>query len=212
VRRSVVIFAVLAGCSQAGFGDPIENPSGSCGTRPDEGREGYSASEGDDVWVPDCANPLKREYWRVYSVDGAHAYMLPRPDGEPYLQPACDDPQHALSDVVGRYGLCASAASAEDVDKVNAMALADALEVGHYLHTQLRFVVVVNAVGIAPYPLPSDIVDACRIGGDANPAELEALCERERERLRTGFEIGYAYTGSGAVALVERLNQLYGIP
>ena len=194
--------------------DSIENPSGSCGTRVDRGREGYSAPGAGQVWVPDCANPLNREYWRVSTVDGTTAFMLPRPDGEPYLQPACADPQHALADLVGRYHLCASAMSSEEVDLVNAMELADALRVGHYLHEQLRFVTVGGeaAVAISPYPLPSDIVDACRIGGGANPAELEALCERERERLRSGSEIGYAYTGPGAVALVARLNQLYGVP
>jgi hypothetical protein len=212
VRRSLVMFAVLAGCSQGGFGDPIENPSGSCGTRPAEARAGYSAPARGEVWVPDCANALEREYWRVSTVDGVHGYMLPRPDGEPYLQPACEAPQHALAAVVERYGLCASASSAEGVDVINAMALPDALAVGHYLHGQLRFAVVEGTIGIVPYPLPSDIVDACRLGDQPNPVELEEMCARERDRLRSGHDIGFGYSGPGAVALVARLNQLYGVP
>lgn len=59
--------------------------------------------------------------------------------------------------------------------------------------------------------MPSDIVDVCEFEARLNPAEFEAICQRERDRLRTGNDIGFSYTGPGAVELVSRLNQLYGI-
>ncbi len=36
-------------------GRDISNPSGACGTRPNEGRAGYQAGS-TDTWVPDCQN------------------------------------------------------------------------------------------------------------------------------------------------------------
>ena len=194
------------GCGEGGFA----NPSGSCGTRANQGRAGYQAG-GSDAWVPDCQNTLLREYWRVYSADGATAYMVPRPDGDPGLQPACVDTQSPLHAVVFRYELCTAATNSAQVAVVNAMDLGEALQVAHYLNGQLRFEVVAKGVGIQPYPIPSDILDACALDGGPDSAELIAMCARESERMQSGELIGFTYTGPGATALVARLNALYGI-
>jgi hypothetical protein len=93
---------------------------------------------------------------------------------------------------------------------VNDVALADALRVAHFLHGRLRFATTGGGLGITPYPLPSDIVDACALHGGSSK-ELEALCQRERDRLASGTDLGFTYEGPGAVELVARLNELYGI-
>jgi hypothetical protein len=203
-----IAFAAVAGCDQPS----ITNPSGTCGTRSGGGRAGYQVPGDDDQWIPDCQNPLHREYWRVFSQDGQTGYVIPRPDGAPELQSPCDDPRHDLHPVVDRYELCAGADSAEKVEIINHVELSDALRVTHFLHTQLKFAVTEDALGIRPFPIPADIVDACVAGERVNSAELEAICQRERDRIRSGIDIGFAYTGVGAQELVMRLNELYGIP
>jgi hypothetical protein len=98
------------------------------------------------------------------------------------------------------------------VDVINHIALPDALRITRFLHTQLRFVVTQDALGIQPYPIPSDIVDACALEGQANSTELEAICQSVRDEISSGIERQVAYTGPGGAELVVRLNELYGIP
>jgi hypothetical protein len=205
--RWMAALAMLA----ASCGEEIANPTGSCTAPGDGGRAGYHAP-GDSTWLPDCQNPLRREYWRVFAVTAASAYTIPRIDGEPRLQPACADATHALASLVQRYGLCASAMSQEEVQRVNDMAPIDALTLTHFLHGQLRFTTVDTVLGIDPWPIPSDIIDACGLQPGANSAELTTLCERVRAGLQGGFETAYGYPGPGGVELVARLNELYGIP
>ena len=181
------------------------------GTRSGGGRAGYNVPDQDDIWVPDCQNSLAREYWRVYSRDGVTAYVVPRPDGDPRLAIPCADSQHDLHPVVVRYDLCWAAGNTEQVEIINPIDLSDALDVTHFLHGQLKFVVSQDLLGIEPFPIPTDIVDACVVGGGMNSSDLESICQRERDRLRSGTEIGYSYTGPGAAELVARLNLLCGI-
>ena len=98
------------------------------------------------------------------------------------------------------------------MDIINHIDLLAALSVTHFLHTQLKFAVTEDPLGVRPFPMPTDVIDACALGGEMNSLELEAICQRERERLRSGNDIGLSYTGAGAVELVARLNGLYGIP
>ena len=210
LRSSVVAAAVVlcaGGCGQLTFA----NPSGTCGTRSGGGRAGYQVPGPDDQWVPDCQNALLREYWRVFSQDGESAYVIPRPDGAPELSSPCTDANHDLHTVVVRYDLCSAAGSTEQVNTINHIELSDALRVIHFLHTQLKFVVTEDPLGIQPFPIPSDIIDACALGAGLNSSELEAICERERDRLRSGVDVGFSYTGPGGAELVTRLNELYGI-
>src|SRR5688572_18848786 len=95
----------------------IANPSGSCRAPNSGARAGYHAPSGDQ-WLPDCQNPLRREYWRVFATSPTAAYTIPRLDGHPALQPACTDAQHQLAGVVRRYGLCSPATSTEDVERI----------------------------------------------------------------------------------------------
>lgn len=196
--------------SKAGSAVNVENPTGDC-IAPDSGaRAGYH-EPADTQWLPDCSNPLKREYWRVFATTAETAYIIPRPDGDPGLEPACTDEEHPLYTVVQYYALCQPASSPQAVARINAIHPRDALAVTHELHSTLRFEVTHEGVGIAPSPIPSDIVDACELHSNEGLPELEAICEREEDRLRKGHDIGFGYEGPGAVALVERLNELYGI-
>jgi hypothetical protein len=195
------------GCQQV----TITNPSGTCGTRAADVRAGYHVPAADDRWVPDCQGTLAREYWRVYSKDGVTGYIIPRPDGAPQLAAPCADSQHDLHPLVVRYALCSAADSAEKVDVINHIALSDALGVAHFLHRQLKFAISQDSLGIRPFPIPADIVDACALDGGTNSSDLESICQRERDRLRSGTDIGFSYTGPGASELVMKLNQLYGI-
>lgn len=194
-----------------GCGPSIPNPTGSCEAPDDGSRAGYH-SPGGDTWLPDCQNPLRLEYWRVFASAADSAYTMPRLDGERRLAPACADPGHAVAALVQQYGLCAAATTTAEVERVNHMAPADALALTHFLHQQLRFVIADGTTpGIDPYPFPTDVLAACGLHVAANSAELNVICDRERDRLRSGIEPLYFYDGPGAVELVARLNELYGI-
>jgi len=197
-----VCLTLATGCGEKD-GAGVINPTGSCGTRPDPGRVGYGG--GGATWVPDCQAPLLREYWRVDTMDGITAYTLPRMDGAPAFQPACADDTDALHELVTRYDLCAPAQSEQQVNIVNSLALADALQLTHYLHLHLQF--VSDGASIAPFPITADILDACAL--HANTPELQALCDRERDNLED--PLGLSYSGPGAIELAARLNELYGI-
>jgi hypothetical protein len=213
--RWLLALLLNAACAGSGGKNPqpaseIANPSGSC-SAPDTGsREGYHAADG-STWLPDCNSPLNREYWRVFAESADSAYVIPRPDDE--VAAICADPQHSLHGLLRDYGLC-DAAGAELVERINRLRPEDALALTHDLHTTLMFEALKTngqTTGVAPYPLPSDIVDACALEPSANSAEFEALCQRERERLESGQAIGFSYDGPGADELVTRLNELYGV-
>ena len=217
LRVAVTVAAWLSASGCASTTEPagssksplVENPTGSCSAPDDGSRAGYHSAGGDSVWVLDCQNPLLREYWRVFARSQESAYVMPRPDGEPRLTSICNDGLHELYALVDNYGLCHPAGSTAEVDRVNNMVVSDALKITHFLHTQLRFEVG-GGLGISPFPIPSDILDACVL--DANSSDLQQICDRERDRAESGQDIGFDYTGPGAIELVARLNELYGIP
>jgi len=164
------------------------------------------------MWVPDCQNPLLREYWRVFSSDGVSAYAIPRPDGAPELGVPCADPQAELHSLVDRYELCATAGAA-DPSVINNIQLSDALRITHYLHTQLKFVVSSQYfLGIQPFAIPADVVDACALDGGSNSTDLESICQYVRDYALKGVEAPFTSTDAGTSELAMRLNQLYGIP
>jgi hypothetical protein len=101
--------------------------------------------------------------------------------------------------------------SSQQVNLVNDMLPADALLLTRFMHQRLRFAIGPASNGITPSPIPTDIMDACGLHPQMNSADLTAICERERGRLRSGYDIGFSYQGPGAVELVARLNELYGI-
>jgi hypothetical protein len=208
--RPIVCVLLLVACQSVSKPNGIENPTGMC-TPPDDGsRAGYHSPEGSQ-WLRDCKNPLKREYFRVFAQSSRSAYMIPRPDGNAYLQPVCEDAAHELRPLVDNYGLCAGATSAKQAAQVNDMLPADALALAHFLHGELKFTIGSGDSGISPSVIPTDVVATCGLHQSTNSAEFETLCDRERGRLRSGNDIGFSYEGAGAVELVERLNELYGI-
>jgi hypothetical protein len=197
----------------------IANPTGDCtaeaGVRP-----GYSVPAQGTVWLPDCKNPLKREYWRVYAVASHSAYVLPRPDGAYQLDIVCNDDTHPLRPLIDRYRLChvATAASVDgggspgDVDVVNDMEPADALEITHFLHTQLLFEATEGMPGInlRPFAIPGDVLDACALHPGMNSSELTSDCHLEQQYVDTGVEPLPDFFRT-ATEMVRLLNELYGI-
>jgi hypothetical protein len=189
--------------------DPVfANPTGNCVAPDDGSRPGYNAAGG-LKWLPDCQNVLKREYWRVYAANAAQVALLPRPDGAPQLDAPCFGKNHPLAPIVQKYGLCHAATSEAEVTIVNSMNYSDAFVLARYLQSQLVF--VSTADGFSPFPIPSDILDACALHPATNSAEFSAICQREANRLEAGIDIGFTYTGAGAVEMAGRLNELYGI-
>ncbi len=207
----------------------VHNPTGSC-LAPDSGvRVGYHYPL-DSQWIPDCQNPLSREYWRVFVTSEGEVYTSPRIDAEinsPFqspFQPICQDPNHELAPIVEDYRLCAPMVSATDLALLPQMSLSEALTLTHFLHQQLRFEVrtvdlseVDSFETLTPWPIPSDIVAACELDPDLNSPELSQRCEQEKTRLQR-IEEGYPadlagrrYEGPVGIELAHRLNQLYGI-
>ena len=218
VRRWLLGCSACLGvaCGGASAGEPqsanmLLNPSGDCTASDDGSRAGYHSAAG-TTWLPDCKNPLKREYWRVFAESKDSAYVIPRPDAA--VSEICAAPAHELRELVQGYSLCAEQ-DAAFVERINRLRPEDALELTHYLHTTLRFDTVKtdagDVTGITPYPLPSDIVDACAFEPSASSPELETMCQRERDRLESGHDIGFSYDGPGAAELAAKLNELYGI-
>jgi hypothetical protein len=205
---AVVFLATNLSPAQAQQG--IRNPSGACGVRTDGSRAGYHNAAG-TMWVPDCQNPLQREYWRVFVKDGSQAFIIPRPDGAPELRAICADPRHELRSIADRYMLCTVVASNEHVRLVNTMSLSDALEITHFLHGQLKFSVAGSSNGtvhIRPFPMRSDIVDACEFRQQMISLELDARCQKAHQ------PEGLMWVGKDREAaedLASRLNELYGI-
>src|SRR5262249_30640444 len=150
------------------------------------------------TWLPDCNASLRREYWRVYATSEGHAFMLPRPDGASQLAAPCHAAQHPLGAIVQTYQPCSSATSTAQVDVINDMNVNDAFAVARYLNAQLVFITTPSDLGLFPFPIPSDIIDACALHPSMNSAELTTICNRESDRLRSGLDIGFTYMGPGA--------------
>ena len=213
----VVVFTVVSCASSAGDRGSqthgIVNPTGAC-VAPNSGAiAGYSVPGRGDVWLLDCENPLRRDYFHVYAQGSAeHCYIIPRPDGAPQLSDACEDSTHELHPLVENHALCGPASTTEAVARINDMTAEDALTIARYLHTRIRFEPSgLNGTGIAPFPLPPDVLDACSLHAATNSAALAAACDDERARQKSGIDIGYSYDAV-APELAALLNELYGIP
>ena len=212
LSAAAILALGLTACGSNGDGSSkqvVTNPTGTCTPPGDGSRAGYHSAAG-STWLPDCGNALRREYWRVFAQTPDSAYVIPRPDGAPELASVCSDTGHELNQLVRRYALCQAASSGAEVTRVNDILPADALAITRFMHGVLRFVSD-GGSEIAPYPLPSDIIDACALHPETPSADLRAICERERDRLASGQGIGFSYTGPGAIELAALLNELYGI-
>ena len=189
----------------------IENPTGTCEPDDDGGRVCYHAPGADSQYLPHCDAPLEREYWRVFAMEddtGVSAYMIPRPDGSTPLAELCAAGGHA--ELLDRYTLCDASV---DVDLVNAMDPADALDIGFALHQQLVFTAVDYGEGMAgvdPWAPPDDVLAICEAGADAG---LEAVCDFHWSNYDGEFcnDIAMTPTLEEAELLAEAMNALYGI-
>lgn len=189
----------------------VDNPTGDCVADGDGSRVGHSPGN-DSVYLPDCELDLEREYYRVFAQSDGTAYMIPRPDGHPDFIRACIDDQVPLHDVLQAYSLCQSEAlDSAQVEQVNSMAPADALQIAHYLHERLVFFVAEQ--GVSPYPQPQDILDLCKTDDDFRNGPMQERCDFELDAEESGSrnEIGWIHTGEQAEALAPALNALYGI-
>lgn len=205
---------LVVACTGSGTGGATDAGSDAGGFAPYDagcaapGDGARVAYNGPFVWIPDCTNPLRREYWRVGQAGDAIGFTLPRVDFAPDMRALCTESTE-LVPVLEHYGLCPEPTNASP-SVVNAMLIPDALRVTHALHLRLRFAVVDGGTpGISPYPMPSDVLDACALR-DAGP--MEEICSFWRQRVVDGQALGIQYTGPGADELARRLNELYGIP
>lgn len=190
----------------------ITNPTGTC-VAPDSGeRRGYQSPEAGDVWLPDCKNPLKREYYRVFVRSDASAYVMPRPEAINQLDPPCEDASHPMHALVEKYSLCEYASDEATVERINHMTPSDALTLTHYIHTQLIFdaiPVIGSNMVVRPYPMAIDAIDACALHPEELSPALAADCDAERAAIDSGPEGPTFY--ATAPELARLLNELYGV-
>ena len=187
----------------------IRNPTGNCVAPDDGGRAGYH-DPGSSVWLPDCNNPLNREYWRVFATSESSAYVLPRPDGAPQIMDACLSLAEPMSTLVQKYKLCQPAPDQQTTDIINNMLPADALTITHYMHTELVFESFSEQPFFTPFAIPSDVIDACKLHPDRSSAALKQDCDLEQHYVDTGFEPLPQFMASGP-EMAALLNELYGI-
>ena len=166
-----------------------------------------------DVYLADCEAPLNRELWRVFAIDEATAYTIPRPDAMGLTYGICDGEDADLADVFDRNGLCVDIA---DPNTVNAMSHVDALAITHALHERLIFQAVPtenDGLSLFPWAPDEDVIDACDQMSAPN-TEVQGYCDAIRERNTGGDHnvIGIIPGDDTVLALVDALNTLYGIP
>jgi len=202
----LLLLALACGPSSA----DIPNPTGDCEADGDGSRACYHSPAPGEVWLPDCALELAREYWRVFAMDVDLAYMIPRPDGAPDLAELCAGDDAGLVAILDAYTLCDSA---PDVVQVNAMDPADALTIAHALHEGLAFENVEVGTGswtVQPAVLDTDLVDLCLVNEDP---VLDADCEviLDSRDAESCLDIGLAWDEATGDAVAAALNALYGI-
>jgi hypothetical protein len=194
----------------------ITNPTGTC-VAPDSGtRAGYSYVPPGDTWLPDCKNPLKREYYRVFTQSDGSAYVIPRPDGAYELALPCNEPPHPLTALVQKYSLCETASDLATEERINHMTPADALMLTHYMNSVLIFEAQESVPNtnpmtfvVRPFPIPSDVVDACALRPMELSLDLATDCAAERAAIDSGLESPTFSTTAGELATL--LNGLYGV-
>jgi len=164
-----------------------------------------------DVWVQNPDVATTSEYWTIFRQENGTHYMIPRPDGSPFLIAACasDD---AVGTLLQATAVCQSTSTSAQVQRVNALTVDEAITISTVLHDGLTFTAGPN--GVEPFALISDRVEVCRALGD--PGALADLCAWELGRATTAdtgglvTDIARVLTSDEAVALAAELNVLYG--
>lgn len=167
----------------------------------------------DDTYLPDCNAPLNREYWRVFAVSESSAYVIPRMDafGVANKYGMCTG-ETELSSLFKKYGLCKEVLGSADIQVLNNMEPAEALNITHALHKRLCFESQ-NTAGswsIVPWAPDDDIHEVCNKNIDAGAA---SYCDEIMKRFNcNGTCIDMAMVPSAAAinVIVPGLNKLYG--
>lgn len=211
-----IVSLIFAGLSTAIRGQqPIVNPTGSCGVV----EKAWGGAH-----VPDCQNPLKREYWVVNSRsegDGSFAAILPRPDGMGLKYELCDDDE--LGELFKRNLLCNDTLSRDQVERINNIPLEEALEITHALHSRLVFRLQYvgwdgmsegsSAWSISPYVPEKDSLAVCDMKLTTNE-NVFRYCERLTSRCDADGRcqaVGIIRSDAATKALVPAIKMLYGI-
>lgn len=201
----------------------IKNPSGDCVADNDGGRPLYH-SPGDSTYLPDCKNPLKREYWRVFARTDGGVGVIPRLDntglkyglcpGVPNEEPNLDP---ELAQTMVQNCVCDNCGQ-DTVTRINNMTPEDALMITNALHHRLIFQYDEDGGSISPWAPDDDIVAACdlRLMEDSNHTDL-SICQILRDMMTRWMngepieEIAFIPSAADSEAIVPYLNKLYGI-
>lgn len=205
-----MILLLALACDPTDPADGIVNPTGDCVADGDGARACYHSPAPGEVWLPDCALPIDREYWRVFAIDASTAYMIPRPDGAADLPELCASDDAELLAALERATLCQTS---PDVDVVNAMDPADALTIAHALHLRFRFEnveVATDSWSVEPAPLDTDLVAMCEVNADP-VLDADCVVILESKDADECLDIGFLWDEATGNAVAAGLNALYGV-
>jgi len=175
----------------------------------------YHLPGANDTYLSDCNAPLNREYWRVFAVNESSAYVIPRMDsfGMASKYGMCTGSDE-LSSLFKKYRLCKGALDSADIEVLNNMKPADALDITYALHKRLCF--QAQATGgswsITPWGPEDDIVDVCNTTTDTAAASYCYEIKKSSECTGSCVRVAMVITPSAEAirVLVPGLNKLYG--
>ncbi len=178
-----------------------------CPDGSDGSRFGDQSPDPTDTYLQDCANPLAREYYRVFATEAGTAYIYPAPGASQTILEACTATDSPITTILTEYGLCENSEAAA----ANSMTPEDATALARYLHQHLVF--APNANGIAPTALASDIYQVCLSDAAFAAGVMAERCSFEIGAVESGSrsEQGWTFNREQAVVTALALNDLYGV-
>ncbi len=191
------------------------NPSGNCTTTGDGSRPSFHIPLEGETYLPNCQNPLRREFWRIFVKEDGTAYMSPRPDGLGIPLGICDfSDGHLIAHMAKLYGLCNDPVTDQvDPNIINSMEPLYALEFSTIFHRQLHF--DVDTFLNTPWMVPDeDILSVCDLLGDAMRGDTKSFCKDIEERCDDQGNCNkrlYYPTREAAIDIVASLNDLYDV-
>ncbi len=212
----ILLLPLLTACFDNS--EDVANPTGDCVAEDEGGRDCYHAPDPSDSYLPDCDAPLDREYWRVFAREGEEgvytAYMIPRPDATGITWGICDGEDAALAELFERNLLCQSSVGQDELEVINAMDVAEALEISHALHERLVFSPIDYGDGwsVEPFAPERDLAEACVQWGSDYPDAAE-VCDELVGNMEAGtcMMLAQLYSEAEATDMAALMNRLYGI-
>jgi len=191
----------------------VSNPTGICKAKDNGARPKYHSPGPDDTYLPHCTAPLKHEYWRVFAVSWRSAYVIPRIDsfGVARKYGMCTDENH-WAPLFKKYGLCKEVLDSVDVQMVNNMKPADALDITYALHEHLCFESqdTSGSWSIVPWGPEDDIHEVCSTTIDAGAASYCDEISRAFNCKGSCIEMAIVPSAAAIKVIVPGLNKLYG--